>query len=79
MTKGWLIVVPKGPLGGDDEPEVDRYIVAVADQGKAEKLLRTRLKMSPEAKVLVFGEAPEMTMAWLNAKRGDIHTVAVVV
>ena len=77
MTKGWqLVVATAGP--DDTDPAVEHYIVAVFDQDRAIELLRTRKKLGEDTKVLAFGPAPDQTMAFLNAKRGEIYAVSVV-
>lgn len=69
----------EGPITGDDDlPDVERYVVAVADRDRAVELLRTRRKLRKEARVLVFGEAHVGTMAFSMPKRGEIYSMAAV-
>lgn len=77
MAKGWQIVVStQRPGGGDPDPEY--FIVAVADRDRAVEVLRERKKLAANQKTLVFGEAPEGVLQFLNAKRGEVYAVAVV-
>ena len=77
MTKGWQLVVST-TRPGDADPVVEHFIVAVFDQDHAIETLRKRKKLDADAKVLAFGPAPELTMAFLNAKRGEVYAVSVV-
>ena len=77
MTKGWQIVVSTDRPGGR-VPLIEHFIVAVANRDKAVGWLMERKRLPDHAKILAFGEAPEQTMAFLNAKRGEIYAVSVV-
>lgn len=77
MAKGWQIVVATERLGSDD-PDVEHFIVAVADSERAVEVLRERKKLTPDQKTLVFGEASDQVLQFLNAKRGEVYAVAVV-
>ncbi|MGQ3297721.1 hypothetical protein [Reyranella sp.] len=77
MAKGWQIVVATERLGGSD-PDVEHFIVAVADSERAVEVLRKRKKLTPDQKTLVFGEAADILLDFLNAKRGEVYAVAVV-
>lgn len=76
-AKGWQIAVATPRLGATD-PDVEYYIVAVDDQDRAVELLRNRKTLTPTQKALLFGEAPAEVLQFLNAKRGEIYAVAVV-
>lgn len=75
--KGWQIVVATERMGGGD-PAVEHFIVAVADRDRAVEILRERKKLTPDQKTLVFGEASDGVLQFLNAKRGEVYSVAVV-
>lgn len=77
MAKGWQIVVST-PRPGDADPLAEHFIVAVADRERAVEILRERKKLTPNQKTLVFGEAPDPVLQFLNAKRGEVYAVAVV-
>ena len=77
MAKGWQIVVATQRLGSDD-PDVEHFIVAVADRERAVEVLRKRKKLTADQKTLVFGEASDQLLQFLNAKRGEAYSVAVV-
>jgi len=77
MAKGWQIVVATQRLGSDD-PDVEHFIVAVADSERAVEVLRERKKLTPGQKTLVFGEAPDQVLQFLNAKRGEVFSLVVV-
>lgn len=77
MAKGWQIVLATERLGGGD-PDVEHFIVAVADSERAVEVLRKRKKLTPNQKTLVFGEASDQVLQFLNAKRGEVYSVAVV-
>lgn len=77
MAKGWQIVVATERMG-DADPDVEHFIVAVADSARAVEVLRERKKLTPDQKTLVFGEAPDQVLQFLNAKRGEVYSVAVV-
>ena len=78
MTKGWhLIVSTTGP--GDADSVAEHFIVAIFDQDQAIEALRKRKNLGADAKVLAFGPAPDLTMAFLNANRGEIYAVSVVI
>ena len=76
MTKGWQLAVSTTRPGHAD-PVVEHFIVAIFDQDQAIETLRKRNKLE-DAKVLAFGPAPELTMAFLNAQRGEVYSVSVV-
>ena len=78
VTKGWQLVVST-TRPGDADPVVEHFIVAVFDQDQAIETLQKRKKLDANAKVLAFGPAPDLTMAFLNAKRGEVYAVSVVV
>jgi len=77
MAKGWQIVVVT-PRPGSTDPVGEHFIVAVADRGRAVEILRERKNLAPNQKTLVFGEAPDQVLDFLNAKRGEVYSVAVV-
>ncbi len=77
MTKGWQLVVSTTRPDNAD-PVVEHFFVAVFDHDQAIETLRKRKKLGADAKVLAFGPVPETTMAFLNAKRGEIYAVSVV-
>lgn len=77
MAKGWQIVVVTERMGGGD-PDAEHFIVVVADRDRAVEALRKRKKLTPGQKTPVFGEAPEGVLQFLNAKRGEVYAVAVV-
>ena len=77
MARGWQIVVATPRLGGRD-PDAEHFIVAVADRDRAVEILRERKKLTPDQKMLVFGEAPDGVLQFLNAKRGEVFSIAVV-
>lgn len=78
MAKGWQIVVATPRPGGADATG-EHFIVAAADRERAVEILRERRKLAPDQKALVFGEAPAEVLQFLNAKRGEVYAVAVVV
>jgi hypothetical protein len=77
MIKGWQLVVATTGPGDDADPVVEHFIVAIFDQDKAIEVLRERKKLGDDAKVLAFGPAPKLTMAFLNAKRGEVFAISV--
>ena len=77
VNKGWQLVASTA-RHGDADPLIEHFIVAVFDQDHAIETLRKRKKLDADAKVLAFGPAPELTMAFLNAKRGEVYAVSVV-
>ena len=77
MTKGWQLAVSTTRPGHAD-PVVEHFIVAIFDQDQAIETLRKRNKLGANAKVLAFSPAPELTMAFLNAQRGEVYSVSVV-
>lgn len=66
------------PRPGDADPAGEHFIVAVADRELAVEILQERKKLTPDQKTLVFGEAPDQVLQFLNAKRGEVYAVAVV-
>lgn len=77
MAKGWQIVVAT-PQPGEAKPASKHFIVAVADRDRAVEILRERKKLKADQKTLVFGEAPDQVLQFLNAKRGEVYAVAVM-
>ena len=66
------------PRPGWGDPDIEHFIVAMADSERAVEILRKRKKLTPEQKTLVFGEAPDQVLQVLNAKRGEVYAAAVV-
>lgn len=77
MAKGWQMMVTTPRLGGGD-PAVEHFIVAVADRDRAVEILHERMRLAGHQKTLVFGEAPDQVLDFLNAKRGEVYSVAAV-
>lgn len=76
MTKGWLIVVSAEHVDGSTV--VARFIVAIADRDRAIAAVGKR-QLPNGAKVLVFGEAPETVMAFLNAVPGGVYEITALI
>jgi hypothetical protein len=73
MTAGWKIIVYTKRLGGGP-PIQEFFIVAIADQAEALRVLRER-KGLLDAEIQPQGEVTAADLEWLHVKGGEIFSV----